>query len=78
MEANMLERILNIIAGYVDVPKEAFDEDTNIFDLGIDSLRMLKIIMEIEDVYNVKFEDREIVDLRSASDIEKIILEKIS
>lgn len=74
----MLEKILNIIAGYVDVPRESYNEDTNIFDLGIDSLRMLKIIIEIENIYNVKFEDREIVDLRSASDIEKIILEKIS
>ncbi len=77
-EVIMLERILNIIVGYVDVPRESFNEDTNIFDLGIDSLRMLKIIMDVEDIYNIKFDDKEIVDIRSASDIEKIILEKIA
>lgn len=74
----MLERILNLILGYVDVHKESFNEDTNIFDLGMDSLGMLKLIMEIEDIYNIKLDDKEIVDIRSASDIEKIILEKIS
>lgn len=74
----MLERILNIIASYVDVPRESFSEDTNIFDLGVDSLRMLKIIMETEDIYNVKFDDKEIVDIRTATDIENFILEKIN
>ena len=74
----MLNRILNIISEYVDVPRDAFNEETNIFDLGVDSLRMLKIIMELENIYSVRFEDKEIVDLRSALDIEKIILEKIS
>jgi len=73
----MIERILNLILEYVDVPKGAFNEETNIFDLGIDSLSMIKIIMEIEDIYNIKFEDKEIVDIRTAYDIEKIILEKI-
>ncbi|MBO5440376.1 MAG: acyl carrier protein [Clostridia bacterium] len=74
----MLERILNIITSYVDVPRESYNEETNIFDLGVDSLRMLKIIMEIEDIYNVKFDDKEIVDIRTATDIENFILEKIS
>ena len=73
----MLKRILSIISQYSDVPSEYFDEGSNIFDLGIDSLRMLKIIVEIEELYCVKFENQEIVDIRTASDIEKNILEKI-
>ncbi len=72
----MLNRILNIISDYVDVPRESYNEDTNIFDLGVDSLRMLKIIMDVEAFYNVRFEDKEIVDIRCASDVEKFILEK--
>ena len=73
----MINRIINIVSQYVDAPKETISEEANIFDLGVDSLRMLKIIMEIEEIYNVKFEDKEIVDIRSAFDIEKNILEKI-
>ena len=72
----MINRILSIISDYVDVPKESYNEDTNIFDLGADSLRMLRIIMEVESFYNIKIENDEIVDIKCASDIEKIILEK--
>lgn len=72
----MLERILGIIARYVDVPRESFNEETNIFDLGVDSLRMLQIILDIEEAFGVSFPDNEIVDFRTASDIEKNILEK--
>ena len=74
----MQERILNIISGYIDVTNNELSADINVFDLGVDSLRMLKIIMELEEFYSVKFDDKEIVDIRTASDIEKIILEKIS
>lgn len=72
----MINRILDIISSYVEAPLGSYNEDTNIFDLGADSLRMLNIIMDIEAFYNIRFEDKEIVDIRCASDIEKIILEK--
>jgi len=74
----MLNRILRVIENHINNSSIVIDEESNIFDCGIDSLRMMKVIMEIEDLYNVKFYDREIVELRTALDIEKIILEKIS
>lgn len=72
----MINRILEIISRYVEAPRASYNEDTNIFDLGADSLRMLQIVMDVEAFYLVKFEDKDIVDIRCASDIEKIILEK--
>jgi acyl carrier protein len=72
----MINRILEIISRYVEAPRASYNEDTNIFDLGVDSLRMLQIVMDVEAFYLVKFEDKDIVDIRCASDIEKIILEK--
>lgn len=72
----MINRILEIISRYVEAPRASYNEDTNIFDLGVDSLRMLQIVMDVESFYLVKFEDKDIVDIRCASDIEKIILEK--
>ena len=73
----MIKRIIDVISAYVDLPINQISEESNVFDLGVDSLRMLKIIMEIEEIYGVRFDDKEIVDLRCAFDIEKIILEKI-
>ena len=72
----MINRILDIISNYVDTPKESYNEDSNVFDLGVDSLRMLRIVMDIEDFYNIRIENDEIVDIKCALDIEKIILEK--
>ena len=39
----MINRILDIISNYVDTPKESYNEDSNVFDLGVDSLRMLRM-----------------------------------
>ena len=73
----MIKRILEIISVYVDLPSNSFDETTNLLDLGIDSLRMMKIIIDVEENFGVKFEDNEIVDVKTALDIENFILQKI-
>ena len=72
----MLKKIMEIISKYVEVPAGSYSEETNIFDLGVDSLRMLRIIMDVEEAFGVRFEDEEIVDIRTANDIEKNILDK--
>jgi acyl carrier protein len=72
----MLKKIMEIISKYAEVPSSSYNEETNIFDLGVDSLRMLQIIMDVEEAFSVRFEDEEIVDIRTASDIEKNILSK--
>lgn len=73
----MIKKILDIISAYVEAPRDSFDENTAIFDLGVDSLRMLKIIIDVEEMFGVRFEDNEIVDIKTAYDIENFVLEKI-
>lgn len=75
---SMLERILEIIAKFAGVDVNSINEDTDILELDIDSLRVLKIIMEIEHVFNVRFEDEEIVEIRTAKDVERAMLKKFS
>lgn len=73
----MIKRILEIISVYVDMPSNSYDENTNFIDLGIDSLRMIKIIIDIEEAFGVSFEDSEIVDIKNALDIENFISQKL-
>ncbi|MBQ3590136.1 MAG: acyl carrier protein [Clostridia bacterium] len=73
----MIKRILEIISVYVDMPANSYDENTNFIDLGIDSLRMIKIIIDIEEAFGVSFEDSEIVDIKNALDIENFISQKL-
>jgi len=69
----MIKKILEIVSAYVDAPNGTYDENTNFIDLGIDSLRMLKIIIDVEKLFRVRFEDYEIADIKNALDIENFI-----
>lgn len=74
----MLSRIIETIANYAKIDIKEISEETNILDLDVDSLCILKIIMDIESAYGVRFDDEEIVEIRTAKDIEQSILKKYS
>ena len=74
----MLERILETISLYAKVDIKEITSETNILDLEVDSLCILKIIMDLENSFGVRFEDEEIVEIRTAKDIEAIILKKFA
>ena len=74
----MLQKIKETISVLSGIAVSSIDEDTVLAELEIDSLTMLKIIMELENVYGVHFEDEEIVEIRTVSDIEEKISEKLS
>lgn len=72
----MLEKILEIIANRISLPLTAINQDTNLMDLDIDSLDVINIVMDVEYSFNVKFNDDEIVELRTPLDIQEIVLSK--
>ena len=74
----MLEKILEIIANRTAIPLSSISGDTNLLELDIDSLDIINIVMDVEYSFNVKFEDEEIVELRTPKDIEGIVLSKFS
>ena len=74
----MLEKIIEVVSEFSKVDKERISEDTNIAELGVDSLTMIKIIMELEHVFGVSFDDEEIVESRTAYDLYENILKKKS
>lgn len=74
----MLEKIIETIALYAKIDVKLLSPETNILDLDIDSLCVLKIIMDLENSFGIRFEDEEIVEIRTAKDIEEAILKKYS
>ena len=74
----MLEKILEIIANRTAIPQSTISGDTNILELDIDSLDIINIVMDVEYSFNVKFEDEEIVEIRTPKDIEGVVLSKFS
>ena len=74
----MLKKILEIISIHVSVSVDELNEDMSFSELFIDSLTLMKIIMAVENIFDIHFEDEEIVDLRLISDIAEICVKKIS
>ena len=72
----MIDKIINTIATYAKLDPSIIEEDSNILDFEIDSLCVLNIIMDIERSFGVRFDDEEIVEIRTAKDIENVILRK--
>ena len=46
------------------------------FDLGLDDLDMVDLIMNVEDFYNIEFSDEEYDSLRVVSELCKLIYDK--
>ncbi|PAF55339.1 acyl carrier protein [Mycoplasmopsis agassizii] len=52
-------------------------EDSNIFELGIDSLDLVHSISNLEDVFEIEITDTELVQLQKVSDIVALVERKI-
>lgn len=72
----MIDKIICTISEYAKIDPSFINEDSNMLDFDIDSLCFLNIIMEIERSFGIRFDDEEIVEIRTAKDIEKAILRK--
>ncbi len=75
---SMIERIIETVSNYAKVDIKEITPETNILDLDVDSLCVLKIIMDLENAFSVRFDDEEIVEIRTPQDIEQAILRKFS
>ena len=74
----MIDKIIDIVANRTGIPSSVINGDTNLLDFDIDSLDVINIVMDVEFSFNVKFEDDEIVELRTPKDIGQIILKNFS
>ena len=72
----MLERMREIICEFVDIDPESITLDTNIrTDLGLNSLELVNLAVEIEEEFEVEIPDREAMGLETVADAIRIIEE---
>jgi acyl carrier protein len=65
MEASTLERVRALIAKSLRIPVESVGEDTNLEELGLDSLGALELVFEIEEEFKVKVPDEAVAGFKS-------------
>ena len=74
----MLDKILEIIAIHLGIAVEDLNDEMALTDIGVDSLTLVKIIMSVENTFDIHINDEEIDDLRLISDIADITVRKVS
>jgi acyl carrier protein len=74
----MLDKILEIISIHLGIEVEDLSDEMALTDIGIDSLTLMKIIMSVENTFDIHIYDEEIVELRLISDIADVTVRKVS
>lgn len=62
----VFEKIRKIICEQLEIEEEKVQLDTTFEDLGVDSLDLFQVIIEIEEAYNIQLEDAE--NMKSVQD----------
>lgn len=74
----MIEKIREVVAGYMGMRVSEIKDEQSFLDISMDSLTLLKIIIELEQVFNIRIENDEIVEIRTILDIFNLMEKKIS
>lgn len=70
----MLDKMRNIICEFVDMNPEDITLETNIRkDLGLNSLELVNLAVDIEEEFDVEIPDKEAMGLETVADAIKII-----
>ncbi len=69
------ETVIKILSSRVDVSK--LTETDPLTSLGLDSLDLVEIMLEIEEAVGVEFKGEEIAKLKTLGDVLKAIEEKL-
>ena len=65
----MFEELKEIIVSYVEVNPEDIHEDSRfIEDLGFNSYDFMSMVGEIEEVFEVEVEERQVVNVKTVGD----------
>lgn len=70
------ETVSKIIASKVDIAH--VKESDSLSSLGLDSLDLVEIMLQIEETFNVEFSSDEIASLKTIEDVLKIINAKLA
>ena len=76
---NKLEQeVIAAIAQETDIEESEINFESTLYDLGIDSLSSLEILVVLEDKYDIRISENELRNIAKVKDILKIISEKLS
>lgn len=69
--------VLTSLKNYTSFPESSITEKTGIREIGLDSLDMLELGMDIELIYNIDISDEEIEKINYIKDLINLTFRKI-
>ena len=70
-------QISEFLENFIDYPREMVKEDTEINEIGLDSLDMIELAMDLELHYSINIDDNEVEEIVTISDLINLTLEKL-
>ena len=67
-DRSIADTLADLIAHYAQVPRENIRSDSRYVDFGIESLRTMEVVLELERTYNISIPDGDVVLLESIGD----------
>ncbi len=70
-----ITEILNKEIKFIDKQESNtyFNDDDNLYDMGLDSLGILDVIFFLEETFNISIDDDELKEIKTFGDIKNII-----
>ncbi len=73
----MIEKIKEILARYAEVGIDKIkDESRLVGDLGLDSMDLVDLVIDLEDEFGVEINDRDLWNIQTFSDIKTYLSER--
>lgn len=75
----MFQKVKSKFLEYCEYPEDKLTENTEIVkDLQINSLDIMLMLGDLEDEYDIRFDEDELIDMVTVGDFVKLMLEKIN
>lgn len=77
----MNQKIVNVIkkiAKENNINVNFENKETNLKELGIDSLKLMNLIFKVEEELNITIDDNKLIHIKTLKDLEETLLETLS
>lgn len=70
----ILEKLIEIVSAQLDIDAATISADTNLIeDLGVDSLDVVEMFMEVQDEFGVEIPDEDVDSIKTIGDMAEYI-----
>lgn len=73
----MFEEIKRLLVECANIDEKDIFPDSNLKELGIDSLYAVEMTLELEEYYNIQIEWEEMQNVKIVSDVVKLVEQKV-